>query len=346
MTAQDLQREYESLRPDAVRLCEALKRELEKKFSTKALTLGIPLQARVKDWDSIAGKLDRKELSLNSLKELDDFIGIRGVFLFRRDLIAAQKLIESTFEILSEEDTASRLDESEFGYQSLHFVVKPPRSWPTVPSFEGLDEFRCELQMRTLAQHIWASASHQLQYKHEESVPQPIRRTIHRASALLETVDLELERVLQEREQYLTTLNVRGSDQLNVDSLARVLNEMLPPPNKVDDENYSELLTDLTAFDVLTTAALREFIKKHLHEAISEDKAHVAELQESGTTSATTKERLKKGVFYSHIGLVRRMMRVEYGTKFLNYRTAKRRKARLAASRARKGKSITPIPKE
>ena len=176
MTAKELEKlhgEYESLRPDAVRLCEALGRELEKKFAGKVLTLGMPLCARVKEWDSIVGKLDRKELSLNSMKELDDFIGIRGVFLFRRDLITAQKLIESTFEVLSEEDTGTRLDESEFGYQSLHFVVKVPRSWLSVPSFEGLDEFRCELQMRTLAQHIWTSASHQLQYKHEESVPQP-----------------------------------------------------------------------------------------------------------------------------------------------------------------------------
>ena len=345
MTVQDLQREYESLRSDAARLCDALKRELEKKFSTKALILGIPLQARVKEWDSIVGKLDRKELSLNSLKELDDFIGIRGVFLFRRDLITAQKLIEDTFEILSEEDTASQLDENEFGYQSLHFVVKPPRSWLTVPSFEGLDEFRCELQMRTLAQHIWASASHQLQYKHEESVPQPIRRTIHRASALLETVDLEFERVLQERQQYLATLNAQSNDQLNVDSLARVLNEMLPPLNKADDEIYSDLLQDLKDFNLLTPAALREIIKKHLDKAIISDKEQVKKNRDNRTVSDRLKERLKKGVFYSHVGIVRRMMRIEYGAKYEKYIDAKQ-KAQLASRRMQQSKSSAPPEKK
>src|SRR4051812_37056883 len=109
MSAQGLREEYEALCPLATRFCEAVQRELEKKFSSKALALGIPLQARVKEWDSIAGKLDRNELQIKSLKELDDFVGVRGVFLFRRDLVTAQKLIKTTFEVLSEEDTASRL---------------------------------------------------------------------------------------------------------------------------------------------------------------------------------------------------------------------------------------------
>jgi putative GTP pyrophosphokinase len=319
MPKPDLHREYELLRPDATRLCDALKRELEKMFARKSLTLGIPLQARVKDWDSIAEKFDRKDLSLSTLKNLDDFIGIRSVFLFRRDLISARELVENTFEVLSEEDTATRLDESEFGYQSWHFIVKLPASWLKVPSFEGLGVFRSEIQLRTLSQHIWASASHQLQYKREDSVPKPIRRTIHRASALLETVDLEFERVLQEREQYLVAVNTLVNDRLNVDSLARVLDEMLPAANKVESEIYAELLPDLTAFGVATTSALRALIKKRLQKAVAYDKDRVVHFRNDRTLTGRAKERVKRGIFYTHVGLVRRMLHDEYGTRYLKY---------------------------
>lgn len=319
MGTPDLKREYDLLHSDAVRFCEGMKRELEKKFVSYSLTLGIPLQVRVKEWDSIALKVNHKGISLNSVNELDDLVGIRSVFLFRRDLIAARALVKDTFDILSEEDTALRLEDKEFGYQSLHLVVRPPRSWLTVPSFEGCDKLKCELQLRTLAQHIWASASHQLQYKHEESVPKPIRRAIHRASALLETVDLELERVLQEREQYVASVDVQGDEQLNVDSLAHVLNETLPPANKDKGEDYADVLPELLAFGLRTVDVLRAFLHRQLSKAVSEDKKQVEEWRKSADAGDASLERLERNVYFTHAGLVRIMLRAEFGEKYDKY---------------------------
>ena len=79
-----------------------------------------------------------------------------------------------------------------------------PDDWLNVPTFREFKGLRAELQIRTLAQQLWAAASHKLQYKRESSVPYPIRRSIHRVAALLETVDLELERVLSERDPHLS----------------------------------------------------------------------------------------------------------------------------------------------
>ena len=88
-------------------------------------------------------------------------------------------------------------------YQSLHYIIRIPKHWLKVSTFADLGELKAEIQLRTLAQHIWAATSHKLQYKHEDSVPPPIRRSIYRVSALLETVDLEFERVLAERGTYI-----------------------------------------------------------------------------------------------------------------------------------------------
>jgi ppGpp synthetase/RelA/SpoT-type nucleotidyltranferase len=49
--------------------------------------------------------------------------------------------------------------------------LEPGRVSPQDPKSPrlGLGGLRAEVQVRTTAQHIWAAASHKLQYKHEES---------------------------------------------------------------------------------------------------------------------------------------------------------------------------------
>jgi putative GTP pyrophosphokinase len=71
--------------------------------------------------------------------------------------------------VLERQDAQLRLAEDQFGYASIHFAVELPASWLRVPSRAGLGGLRAEIQVRTTAQHIWAAASHKLQYKHEES---------------------------------------------------------------------------------------------------------------------------------------------------------------------------------
>jgi hypothetical protein len=157
-----------------------------------------------------------------------------------------------------------------------------------------------EIQVRTLAQHIWAAGSHKLQYKREASVPPPLRRAIYRVSALLETVDLEFSRVLDEREAYLSEelSEVTRPQTLNVDLLRAVLDEILPPENKRGDEDYDGVLIDLTSFPINTDHDLRnllsenmEVIKKRETELLTEYRAKEA------ISAETIRERLDKGVF-------------------------------------------------
>ena len=181
-------------------------------------------------------------------------IGRRLMFfakpLQRSNLCASHRqrrwLTHGELDVIAQEDTGGRLRESQFGYQSVHLTVKLPASWLSVPSFSGLGSLMAEIQIRTLAQHIWAVASHKLQYKQEASVPEPVRRSIHRVSALLETVDLEFERVVDERARYLEEVGSGAADEsLNVDLLTRILSESLPEQNRVESEHSAKLLDDL-----------------------------------------------------------------------------------------------------
>ena len=186
-----------------------------------------------------------------------------------------------------------------------------------MPTFKKAGELRAEIQVRTVAQHIWAAASHILQYKRETGVPPPIRRSIYRVSALLETVDLEFERVLEERKGYLAQPKTNLAEEvLNVDLLAKILNELLPEKNKADAEPYAELLQDLFAFSITTARQLRDLITKHLHTALAVDVARVKKEQGKDKPLGTSRERIERGVFFAHVGLVRQMLSAQFGAKW------------------------------
>lgn len=328
-----LQAQYSHKLKRANRLREMMTTQLTELLERGQISLGVPMESRVKTWISIAEKIQRKQLLIPSIQALDDLVGIRLILLFRSDLAAAEKLITDTFDVLSSEDTAKRLGEAQFGYQSQHHVVRLPKPWLEIPSMADLGELKVEIQVRTLAQHIWAAASHKLQYKHEESVPPPLRRTINRASALLEIVDLEFDRVLNEREKYRTVgIPEEGeAEPLNVDNLASVLNETFPPANRHDgNEDYEVLLSDLKKLSVKTVADLRALLKKHYEAAMEDERNALAQRLRKKRNSGTTNQRTEAGVVLTYLGLTRSALYSEFGKRandvFLQNMPAKARK--------------------
>jgi ppGpp synthetase/RelA/SpoT-type nucleotidyltranferase len=322
--------QYQDHAGRAERLREAVVVQLSALLAANDVTLGVPMESRVKAWASLAEKMDRKQLTIESLFDLHDLVGVRAILLFRSDLAKVIELIKSTFDVVSLEDTAARLGDSEFGYQSQHFVVRLPKSWLLLPSLAGFNDFCVELQVRTIAQHIWAAASHKLQYKQESGVPRPLRRTINRVSALLETVDLEFERVLDERRAYLQNSHTpqAATEPLNVDSLAALLTELLPTENKKENEPYADLLSDLIELKIETPEQLRVILNKHAEQAKNSDRKRVAELRADSAPpyEPDQSERLARGVFYAHVGLVREALRAEYGDGVANAVFAERMK--------------------
>jgi putative GTP pyrophosphokinase len=315
ITIETLAEQYEVIAPSATRPAAELVRQVEHLLGDEGVLLGFPIQVRVKSWRSIAEKLQRVGLDFQNLRDLQDLVGVRVILLFRRDLERACTAIERNFRIRKQYDTQERLGADQFGYSSRHFVVDIPESWLTVPTMSGLGDLGAEIQVRTLAQHIWAEASQALQYKVEESIPLPIRRAVARTAALLETVDLELERVLEEREQYRRTLPEQDKDEpLNVDVIEQTLDQLLPAEHKAPGlETYSLLLEELAHVSISTQHALEVFVREHLEDAIKESaveaKWHRDRLLKSGKPLSP---KLEQGIYFIHTGLVRVMLRAVY----------------------------------
>jgi putative GTP pyrophosphokinase len=302
--------------------CLEVVRQLEELLRVERINLASPLEWRVKTWASVVDKLRRGEAQPGSLSEVADLAGIRIIALFRRDVSPIEQIIEKNFRVLHKEDTFSRLGENEFGYGSIHYAVQPRIEWQMVPTMRKFAELRAEIQVRTASQHIWAAASHTLQYKKETHVPPPLRRTINRVAALLETVDLEFERVLTERESYAVEMEGNGDDLvLNTESLRRVLDEVLPADNldRDEPEEYAELVDELRSRKVLTTGQLRVLLRKHLAALLKDDKQHVQtslrEIESGIEPVGCPEHRITAGVYFTHSGLTRRAMEFEFSGK-------------------------------
>ncbi len=307
----------------AIRFSEELTRQLNSLIASSEIKLGFPIQSRVKSWGSIDEKIDRLNLKLKSIDDLQDIVGLRLTLVFLRDANKIKSLLENTFDIVKSYNTSARLKNDQFGYSSQHIILKCPNDWCAVPSLSHLSNFKAEIQIRTLAQHIWAEVSHQLQYKNEENVPGEILRSIYRSSALLETIDLEFERVLNEREKYREEIKkdkVHDEMPINSDNLELLLDELLPKDNKDEDgENYSLLISDIKALEIREISKLRDIIVNNYDAMMKEEATRVKEsiddYETTGELTGTRIERLKRMVFYTHLGLIRTAFKKEYGEK-------------------------------
>lgn len=298
-----LSESYKAIAPQAQRLKQALLDQLDYLLTKHGVSLGVPIESRVKEWGSIAEKITRKSLDIESVESLDDLIGVRVILLFSKDLTVVSEILRSNLIVLRVEDKSSQLGEAQFGYQSQHFITQIKPEWQKVPTWADLGGLRIEIQVRTLAQHIWAAVSHKLQYKQESGVPPPLRRAINRASALLETVDIEFDRLLAAREMYLERESELDDpdELLNVDLVEAVLTKIFPLANKRESEEYDELLVDLSHFGVVRVGQLEEIMRKHYEGIMAEERRYASDETD--------------GIYFQFIGLAREGLRCEFGSE-------------------------------
>jgi putative GTP pyrophosphokinase len=318
----NLQTEYLERSADYEALCREIGTQIGELLRAANIKLASNLEYRVKLWDSVAQKVVGKWTTAKSLADIHDLAGVRIVALFKRDVPVIQTLIEEHFVVLEREDTFARLDENQFGYGSIHYIVEPREAWAEVPTLRKMKGLRAEIQLRTGSQHIWAAASHALQYKREEHVPTPIRRSIHRVAALLETVDLEFERVLEERQAYGKSIEAEHSAAaLDIDSIKSLFARLMPAENTDEIDDYARFLDQLNrSTKVKSISELETLIRRRLPQAMEVEAEYVEEtgreLKAGRPILGIDLERANRGVYFTHVGLARNAMAFEFGDKW------------------------------
>lgn len=300
----DLLQEYRQLETPLRTLMEAMAPILSSLAEEREVKLGFPLQQRVKTWESILDKIRSQRINVNkTLLELQDLMGLRLVTLFAADLDPLADALGERFDLLKRYYTGDRLEYDQFGYNSLHLIVSVPVELGA--DFAWRKPPRAEIQLRTLSQHVWAETSNLFQYKQEADVPRILKRAFGRVAALLETVDIELDRVRQERAHYRDSiLDSLPTDELNVDSLQRLLEARLPRANAHSADDYADLHRILLALGIDSRTELSGIIDQRADEILALDR-EVAELFDERADS-------DRG-FMTHTGLVKLMLNEHLG---------------------------------
>lgn len=166
--------------------CKYVKGDLELKapqLHAELLTIkgAYIVKYRVKDPEHLIDKAIRKKADPkdgriitvdNYLDELDDFIGLRILHLFKNDWEPICKELLSKYELKENPVAYHRKDDDEkylerckelkiepkvkeSGYRSIHFIAKVP--------FMG-SMFKCEIQVRTIFEEAWSEIDHLVRY--------------------------------------------------------------------------------------------------------------------------------------------------------------------------------------
>lgn len=122
------------------------------------------IYARAKDVSSFLLKADKVENGqpkyADPLNEIQDQIGARIIVFFLRDVEIVSQEVLRFYRPIEEREVIPET-ESEFGYFGRHYILRIPnevRGDSPAPKF-------FELQVKTLFQHSWAQANHDLGYK-------------------------------------------------------------------------------------------------------------------------------------------------------------------------------------
>lgn len=121
----------------------------------------------VKKFIGKAGKLHEGSLKYREpLRQIQDQIGARIVTFYNTDVETVAPLVTQYY---SKREFTSHVpeSESEFGYEGKHFILNIPRDlYPATFDIDLMPDV-FELQVKTLFQHAWAEAEHDLAYKPE-----------------------------------------------------------------------------------------------------------------------------------------------------------------------------------
>ena len=202
------------------------------------------IMTRIKHPDKVVDKIYRKSdqfkkgLSLESLYDMHDTIGVRVLVYFTSQLPLIDKEIRSAglFEISEDhqpeafmnEDILNRLGLShlqrttkESGYASIHYCARLKSS-----SIKKEKRPFFEIQVRTLAQELWCELEHILCYKPEHRTTLSAKNRLQILSKEVGVIDEHFNLLYEDLIHNQQIATYKDSDILNFENAPKVLGEI------------------------------------------------------------------------------------------------------------------------
>jgi len=267
----------------------------------------VPIYGRVKSENSLNRKYDELKFEITTIKQIRDLIGVRIVCLLLKDVIEIVNKLKKRYpQFESHYNPADKASQDRFNYNSNHIIIEK-------------DGFYIEIQIRTLSQHTWAQVSRKFNYKNEIDVPEEITRPLFRASAHLESADIDLDKFVEDRTKYLQYISEQDienilDEKLNFDTLRIALENKIPSKYKGESDEllYFSLLRELRSIGIDTVQKLVNLIDEELE--VAEQKSlkiskRILKQIENGEETGFDEDRIRAGIRFSYIGMIRTMYR-------------------------------------
>jgi ppGpp synthetase/RelA/SpoT-type nucleotidyltranferase len=210
------------------------------------------VSSRSKEPDSLIRKLIKKPHHIYD--SLGDKCGVRIVFRYKSDVDIGTKVAAELFDCGPVEHKVHTLGAEKVGYLSAHIDIRFRKSDALAQQFDP-SVFRAELQVRSLAQHLWSEMAHDSIYKNDETLlplPDKLKRRVNLLAGLIEIADDEFDRIesqmpeipeialLKALEHHYYSLTTRSSDpELSLDVI-----RLLSPLYKMDSLDIAQHLND------------------------------------------------------------------------------------------------------
>ncbi len=276
---------------------------VQKKLHDVIKLLSLPTyKARIKSFDSYYKKVLRQKSvqaeKADCLVTLTDMIGIRVICAFLEDLATVEKEITAAFDVIEIERKGADQSFREFGYESVHILVKIP--FDCLPKNMDLpipDDMVCEIQVRTILQDAWAEVEHELVYKSEfNPFDKPLRRKLASINASLTLADMVFQEIRDYQNKLQSELGTRRNtfyekaDLLTEEEFGLAAKEK---PSVVSQENLLEL--EHLSIDDLVLRALHEHNSGNYNLAIT--------IYSKILNSNPEPNNVVKGVIFKHRGM-------------------------------------------
>ncbi|MCU9850361.1 RelA/SpoT domain-containing protein [Defluviimonas sp. WL0024] len=280
---QDFLARWHTERPDYERwgryVVDRLKERLAQELGPKAAKgfLRLPVEPRLKDDVSLLqkafyrGKGYEEKGHADPFDAIEDKVGVRFVVLLAAHVNVVGRLVreeEAAWNSVKARDHEEEIEAKpyEFGYQSLHYVV---RSKPGI-EVDGKPipaDLPCEIQIRTLLQHAYSEITHDTLYKPSITATPKMKRAAAKSMALIEATSdyfSALDELIAQEVQPLTDLDA---------FLSARYAELVGVPAMDSETPLNQLILDhYGRFHASTTEALEPWLagNKFIGERIAE----------------------------------------------------------------------------